>query len=710
MMRENIALYQGYSYDDRRDIPDRRDWERIKVYGGPSNYITDRKIITNYIHEFIEARVSQVTSYRNIVQVYPANSMEEGDLANAQAARNLTKTIMYDNNMDTRQVDFTRNVFLCGDSFWKTCWNKDKGPELKASKLAKAKMRRIPMKNADGTAITDGSGKPKFFEQAVCLGDVDFKIIAGFDFSYEPVWPGMKPRYMFIRERENVDILQALHPDQADNIRKQDEGFYDYASGTRIRKGNHAEYFEFFYLPDRFVPTGFWCKFLRGALLEWGPFPYEIACFPGAYLSDIDINGLTRGFSFIRNTKPVQDGVNEMRYIYRRLMKLASNPKMVYEEESVDPDDLDARPGMVPISKGTEIQPYLLQLANLPSFMPEILDHELQELQRLNSIHPIAQGLPPANAKSGEAFKVLSQQYNVRSNSFQTKYNQCLLEQHRLALSIAHKYYPTTEDERLYKVFGDSDAEWLTENWKNANFRTSFDVRLETTSALGETEEAKVQNTLSMFREGLISADSAKENLGMANFDRAYGDEVAPYKAARQESDRIIKGEGKKVLAPAAWEDHKSHYITHWKAEQTPSFKKLPDWIKGDYKPKSPFFMKGHVGHKMAHVYLMVREVQFEMQFGSSVKLQMYSALPGWTLMAQYFMQGGAGPAGAEPPQPEGATGQLPGQFQQALPQQSNELPGSVGAPAAATAPSAPPPEPQSPIPPQGYPVDDQLN
>lgn len=699
-VRENIALYQGFAYHEDKAAPNRRELLRLKNYGHRSNYFEDRRLISNYIQDFVESKISTETSYRNQVKAVPSNSMEERDITNAQGATDIMRTLMYDNKIDSRMPAFSRIVHLSQEGYWQVGWNEDKGPEAASYKKAKEAVKRIPILEDNGDPVRDGAGNPKFIDKVIRIGEVDFIERPGYDITFEPVWFGQKPRWAMVRWREDVDVIRAQNPDVADDIKAEFDGFYDFATGQVIAKGNHVEVTDFYYAADEFIPKGWWCRFVKGAVCFSKELPYRHGKFPLVKLSDIDVPGLQRAISFIRNTKPIQESTNNLKYLFQRLLYLAATPKIMVEENSVELAQLGNEPGIISVKTGAQ-RPEMLSQNSIPPQLAPMIEFELQEMQRLNSVHPIAQGLPPPGAKSGEAFKVLSQQYNVRQNSYQTKFNQAYLELNEMGLQTATQYYPSGTDERLIKVFGEDDGEYMIEKLQSAVFESSYDVRLEVVSALGETESARIENSLMMLDRGLMTQASVKENIGMANFDRAYRDDVAPERLARRENDYMLAGKFKMVSKPMLYDDHMAHYVTHYKAIQYDRFKRLPKWITGDYMPGSPFFAKGFLGHLMVHVMLMVREVNLERQQGSTARLQIYGQLDGWTLFAQFFMAGGQLPGDAMPEEMAAAgmdPSMLPPEYQGILPQNTTELPGSVGAPQN-FAPSGMPPNPPPPGP-----------
>lgn len=675
-VQANVALYQGFQYKRGQT---REDYDRATY--DPQFFPEDEDLITNYAHELTEEIVSSITMYRPSIAVMPANSNELSDVINAEMMKQLIDTKYYEIGYDAKQPQFIRNTKVGGECYYFCTWDENAGPLSPQYKVARDFFgpEKIPLLDKDGKQREE-NGKPVFIEKPVRLGELKLQMALA-----EHVFP--QPRiydedsdWLMWLTFEEVDGLKQKYAHVEDKIEADKGGNWSFFYNRMVDLQKYTTVINFYHKDTEFVPGGFEFRATTETILtpDPGKLTYRHGQLPCERLTDIDIPGVGRGISYLRNTRPLQLKINELRRLVNRNMKLISHPKWVVETGSISKKHLAAMPGIIPVTPGMK-PPTLIQFQSTHPEIYQYIKACIDEIRVLSGVHPISQGQPPAGVESGIALNLLREEENKRYNSFVTKYNNHHVKMSQKVLdTMLEKYKP--EDQRLIKTLGPQN-EWVYKMVSKAMIETPYDVRLQNQSALGDTKAAKISASFELLDRGVVTPDYVQETLNLGAINQSLKELNEPIRTAQYENEQIISGKPCKVLIT---DDHEKHFKVHMRPLQETRFRDKDPVVVGSDVEGEPGFGGGLMGHAREHAVFMVQQVEAEMKFGQSPSLMKYSQIPGWTLLAKDLF------TPVPPPPPE-----MP-------------PPGQEPAPPPAGAPSESPIEdPASPIAPQGQaPID----
>lgn len=654
-LQQNISLYQGLTYDrgqSREEYDEKTYREGIDL---AFDYPCDPNNFTNYAHELTEELVSSVTTYRPSIATYPANSDEPQDILNAITVKQLLDTIMYDTRWEVSVPQFVRNVKVGGECWQFITWNKNKGDLTPAAKDATSQWGSfpIPLLGEDGKPVLK-DGEPQMIESPPRVGDVEITYTLAEHVFPQPVPFGQEREWVMRLRFDYTETLKARHRQKSKDIAPDKGGHWDFSQNKMEDLGEITTYVEFWHKVTDLVPKGYECKFTTETVLEASDLTYRHGELPGEELTDLDVPGVTRGLSYLRNTRNLQKMINHLNQLVHRNFDLFAHPKWIVEIGSINKKHLRRMPGIIPLVPGTN-PPKLLQLQSTHPEIYQYIEACVEKIRVLSGVHPISQGQVPTGLESGIAIGLLREEENKRRHSFITKYNDWIVRVWRKVLSVvSEKYRP--EDRRLVRVVGKNN-EYIHKVFHQAMLEKPYDVRLQNQSALGDTKAARVSGLMELFGKGVLDVDELRENLELGNLSKVYRDSMEPTQTALWENELMLKGT---VVQIDPIDDHEKHYRIHYPMLQQHSTRNLAIQIRGTLEPESEFFGQGMSGHLLNHVKYMVQEIKLEMSIaGQSPRLAKYASLPGFLLLAAQFLSPedlGAG-AGAAPPNGAGPSG-----------------------------------------------------
>lgn len=652
-IQQNISIYQGLSYRTgitRSEYEEKTFKEDIEI---SFDYPADGNNFTNYAQELTEELINSITGAPPSIAAYPANSDEPQDILNAVTVKLLLDTIQYDTRWTVSVPQFVRNTKIGGECWQFITWDEDKGDVFPAAKDAEKQFGgEIPLTDEYGNPRKE-DGEPLMLSRPPRMGDVVIDYSMAEHVFPQPLPFGEDPEWVMRLRFKHIDFLKTKFPNYSKNISPDKGNQWDYSMNKMCDYGEIATVIEFYHKDTIYVPGGYQCQFTTETLLETSKLKYRHGELPCEKLTDMDVPGVTRGVSYLRNTKNLQRMINHMHALVHRNFDLFSHPKWLVEIGSINKKHLRRMPGIIPIVPGTTPP----QLLNFQATSPEVYNYIekcKEEIRLLSGIHPVSQGEIPAGMESGIALSLLREEENKRHSTFITKYNDWIVRVWRKVLSVASEKY-SIFDKRMIRVVGKNN-EYIYKVFNAAILEKPYDVRLQNQSALGDTKAAKVSGLMELFGRGVLSKDELRENLELGNLSKIYRDSMEPQQTALWENEQMMNGQEMEVETT---DDHEKHYRIHYPILQQHHVRSMPDQIKGSLSQDSPFFGKGISGHLLNHVKYMVDEVKVEMAVaGQSPKMMQYSQLSGFLLMARFFLspeeQTPGSPAGG-PPQSSGA-------------------------------------------------------
>lgn len=627
-MRQNLARYEGryYNEPDQRLSRQRGNYQRLNPFSRKYN-----KIAVNHLRDFTEARVSRLTKFRPAFAVVPGTNEYE-DKIDARVAEKVVRAKWDEEHVEELIIKWLRSSDVQGESYLFTLWNPYKGPR---HPLAKDLPVDLPVEDQDAegeeSLNTSNMTLKPLTAGAIRTGDIEYKI-----FQATNVYLQNKKRWEDVDwimpfERVPTADLKLMYPN-ADGDIKADKIEIEYQEDP-MQTGQmmeEATVYYLFYRPTLALPKGRKVFFTKSAVLLNEDYDFTSDELPGElpcvrFCSD-EIPGKLRGQSLYRHLKPLNDHLNTLTTMIVRQQILCAHPKWMVPWGSVKPENLGNDITMVQF-KGP-VPPSLAAFnptaAELFKFRGDLKD----DLQQLSGVFGTSRGEPPAGIKAGVALQFLSEQENERFNLQVVRYQAAIRELVRKTLLvIANKY--EDGDDRILKTVGSwtgMDEEVI--NFKVAQLRKKFNIRIQNSSSLPDSKAARIQNILDLADRypDRFNADQVLDMMGMAAEQKFIDQSTLAINAAESENERLlamnigdpIDGYMNEidVIAPVEYENHVEHWRCHFKVLQEQRFKYLPQEIQ-----------QRLIDHITAHEMFMIQKSMESNSFAQQV-----SALPQFPL------------------------------------------------------------------------------
>lgn len=630
--QRNVAAYLGHSVG-KGQTRQEYDEKTYNVQGSPP---VDDRLTTNYAHEFTEEYVSRITTFKPSFAVVPENPNDTSDIINAQTVKQIIDGILYNKKFDLIHQRVVRAAKLGGECSLYPLWNPNAGPISKEQSLigdgvAPTTIDMVQPASADDLESI-GKGKPFEIQRPVRDGDIEFEVSGVSKTFPEPRPFGRLGDWEIRTYQEATDTLKANHPDYADKIEPDKGGHWDSYMGKQAQFGDHTTVIEFWHRDTELVAGGYQILATTECILSEGKLEYEHGQIPCAKLKDIEIDDWNRGVSFYSLILPIQRRINDLRYYINRNQRLFSHPKWLVEVGSINKKHLRNMPGVLPVQPGA-MEPKLITFASTNPEIFQYIQELANEMRTLAGLHPVSGGAAPKADMSGVALAQLKQEENERYNSFLAKNNSFLVDAMNLAWK-AYAQFARSENHLIVKMLG-PENEYVFKKLDSMALRSTYDVRLQNQSALGDTKAQQTANAVEFLKLGIYTPQDVSDTLNVGSTSRSQRRLREPGRTQMLENDALMTGQPAQVLET---DNHEEHYKELYPSMQEERYRNLP-----------PPAQAAAYDHLMTHVMYMSDQVKTELVFTPEPpSLMKFAMLPGWSLLARKFMD----PAQLMPPPP----------------------------------------------------------
>lgn len=639
------------------------------------------RVTINQCYEIVEQWVSKMTRYAPAIAVIPPND-EYNDRMAAQLSKDFIDYLFYVNDIDEILEECARTCRIDGEVYCLVTWSKSKGDYSRSFKEAQDLGIRIPLVDSEGEPILNEKHEQLYIDKASRVGDVDFEVVQRKHILLPPEIKWKDVDYFIRVSAVDIDELKAQYPDKAFDI---EAGSSSAATSNLFESDfeyNEVLVYELYHRSTEFLQKGRYIKFTENTVLENGPLPYSHGELPVARLTNIDVPGLLYGQSILDQIMLLNVMYNNLASIAYTNMALGAHVYwMVPTQSNVDIQKL--RNGASVIRYNGGAAPALVQFKTVGEETFKTLQFVNEAIQRTSAIHGVSRGEPPAGIEAGIALAFLEEQENQRANTDIKKHNSFIKKLARHAIAVAGDYY-TAEDGRTIRIVGKNN-QFAIKALDVAKLGGPYDIRVQRTTALSESKAGRISQLLAIQSRfpGLVPQEQAADMLELANEQKYYNLTTVAVQAAERENERMM--EGQQVPSPDEWEEHKTHWYTHFKHMQSASFKEdTPQKIKETFKL-----------HLATHEMWMFEKAKVNPAFG-----QKLLSLDGFPAVSDPLPVSPPSPTSGPAGVPPGASGEpnLPGEPEETMPE-----------PTDGGAPEAVPPD-IGPVPPgEGPPTPDQM-
>jgi len=554
--RRHHALYKGihWKYQDTRNSDRDIEYNRRK----PRHTV-------NFIHEMVEAKVSQMARFRASVALIPSNN-EQSDINNAKTCKLFLDARGEEIDIEGLHQDADRVKYIFGHVFQFVEWDEVEGPiHPMYRRLQEQFGGDIPSKI-----------KKKLRKQNVHIGDVSVK-----NMGPSHVFPELnvtdlkKLNEIEYIEWVHIEELKRKYPHAAELIKENKREFYDFELTEISRPANMIMVRHYFHKKTQYLPEGAEIIYCDDAILSHKNLRYDDGELP--FVQDTDIKPYNEfwGRSFIFNIEQMNRYYNNIQSAQARDHGLGSAPKWVTPKGACDVSSFNNE--FVLMEFKGPIAPKLVQNNPTSSQSFEIQDRLERKIGQQSQIYEISRGEVPQGVTANSALRFLDEQESQRLFTQETKRKRRVLDVYRMMLKRMGQFYKQNQ-ERMVKTLGKNN-QYLIKSFNNANFNRVYDVRLLNSSALPDTKTGKISTIVDLNTATQTDPVFRKEEiikmLDLA-LDDAFKDEATvAVDAAKSTLELILEGE--EYPEPVKSDNFMVFYSVFSKAIQSVNFKLYVD-------------------------------------------------------------------------------------------------------------------------------------
>lgn len=607
MYRRYISRYKNY---------DTKDGDGFVKTSNRDRGTTARKprVRVNFFYNLVEQKVSQVSRMKVNTVFIPKNDSEQDDRNNATACNLLAKHRAEELKFDYLMRDMDRKTFMFGTSFAYIYWDESAGPLDPTYEEAKKKYPdgKIPKINLETGEVTGYYTKP------VHVGDVCMEIKTP-----ECIFPE-REKYEW-KDVDHIDHIEwmhiekvkALYPKKAKEIEVNSKVYFSYERQENYVPDDMVMVRTFWHRPTEFFPEGCKIVYCDSTILEWTDFPYEHGQLPFVPDFDIEVPGELWARPFLVNIEQLNNMYDIIQSGVARNMGVASHPKLLVPEGSIDIKQADNEYGVLQFRGPTPPQWLQHNYVNRGEF--DIQDRLEKKMGQFGGVFEISQGYVPTGVTAYSAIRYLDDQEVQRNSNTISKRRERILSIYRQMISLMAQYY-TAQDGRTIKILGKNN-EYLIKSFKDFDFKKIYDVKLENVSALSDTRSGRIADIMDLNasnqKNPLFGPKEITKLLDLG-LDEAFKDESS-YAADTARTILEMLTNGEEPEAPLPTDDLVEMYMIFsryvesiaYRFKLNPEYKaKLNDYIAG-----MEFMMWDKASKNMAFASQVLGLAKFPMFF-----------------------------------------------------------------------------------------------
>jgi len=489
----NLSFYKGDQYVDMID-------GRIIKIPSPRNKVRQ---VVNRIKPVVRTEVSRMTSQEATVEVVPASS-EQGDILAAQAAQAVFISLR--ERLELQKV-LRQAAWWCsvtGIGYIKTYWDKD--AEYEDS------------------------------NEQVAVGDHCFSSVSPFnvmvpDLMIENIEDQPYILNVFTKSVEWVKQYypEVIKPDFKPTVVSSNEIMETHYLNTKGSAANDAK-------PDACLIIEAWVKPGATNLLPDGGkvtliddtiidfqnegIPYKHGQYPFAKIESIQ-SGSYYPSSVIEDLIPIQRELNRTRSQLLEARTLSAKPGWFYTEGSMDPNKVTSANGQMIGIKPGATPPTPIPLPQMPSYVMELLNFDLSDIEDISGQHQVSKGNAPAGVTAGTAIQFLQEADNSYLATTHASLEDAMKKVAGQAISLAIEYW---DSKRLIKVIG-KDGSISARYLQGSDLATGTDIRIEGGSSLPQSKAARIALFMDLMNRGFLPPQDGLKLMKLSSMQE-YWDEV----------------------------------------------------------------------------------------------------------------------------------------------------------------------------------------
>ena len=456
--------------------------------------------VFNQIAPLIETRIANLKKINYMMKVKPATNELE-DYEKAETSTNILQYLQKSTDFETKKNTMIYWNELCGNCFWLSWWDKDKGEKIGTVK----------------EIVLDKDGVEQETETAFYQGDLDYGLITPYEIYPESIFKQTieAQRSIILEQVKTVDDIYDLYGIEVkgSNIETFEltpvtsGGGYGYEN-TSITLGhrsvdNAEKVITYFERPSKHKPNGQMIIIVGDKdLVYYGDLPYTQ--IPIVQVVCREVAGQFFGKSVIEDLIPRQRALNGcINRIHEYIKRIAIGSYLV-EDSSIDIEEYEQNgqaPGALLVYRQGRNPPVPIPNSNLPA---EIMTERYNLKNDMEYAAGVSQlmvnGATPSGITSGTAISNLMEIDNTRLSLTGDHIRNSVRKLAILWLEIEKKH---AKLKRIVNYVGTNNvAKALV--WSGDDIK-SFDVEYMTENELLMSEDMQKQRFFDAFNMGLFT-------------------------------------------------------------------------------------------------------------------------------------------------------------------------------------------------------------
>ena len=561
----------------------------------------------NQIAPLIETRIANLKKINYMMRVKPATN-ELKDYDKAETSTSILQYTQKSTDFESKKNTMIYWNELCGNCFWLSWWDKDKGEKIAVEK----------------TIDIDEDGIKHKDEVAIYQGDLDYGLITPYEIYPESIFKqGVENQRSIILEQvKSVEDIFDLYGIEVEGSEIETFELTPMATGggfgyenTVVTLGHRTEYnaqkvITYMERPSKHLPNGRMIIIVGDSdLVYYGDLPYSK--IPIVQVVCKEVAGQFFGKSTIEELIPRQRALNGCINRIHEYIKRIAIGSFAVEEGSIDIEEFEQEgqaPGALLVYKSGSQPPVPLPNGTLPQ---EIMQERYNLKNDMEYVAGVSQlmvnGNTPSGVTSGTAIENLMEIDNTRLSLTGDHIRNSVRKLAILWLEI-YKKYATTR--RIVNYVGTNNIAKAIA-WNNEDIN-SYDVEYVTENELLVSEDMQKQRFFEAFNLGLFTDNDGRipervkqkalEYMKIGNYTDMMNMNLLQVQAAQRENVFFESGVIPEI---SDFDDHEIHIEEHLRFVLQMDYQLL--------KMKKPEYAKAMEDHLRQHKQIVEQEEQQKM-------------------------------------------------------------------------------------------------
>ena len=565
----------------------------------------------NQIAPLIETRIANLKKINYMMKVKPCTN-ELDDYAKAETSTSVLQHTQKVSDFETKKNTMIAWNELCGNCFWLSWWDKDKGEKYAVEQILEVG--------------EDGVEKNK--ETAYYQGDLDYGLITPYEIYPESIFKQTveAQRSIILEQVKTVDDIYDLYGIKVEGTNVETFELTPVGSGggfgyenTTVTIGhrtleNAEKVITYFEKPSKHKPNGQMIIIVGDKeLVYYGDLPYSR--IPIVQSVCIEVAGQFFGMSSIERLIPIQRAYNGCVNRIHEFIKRVAIGSYITEEGSIDIEEYEQMgqaPGAMLVYKQGSNPPVPIPNGNLPQ---EIMTERYNLKSDMEYAAGVSQlmvyGSTPSGVTSGKAIDNLMEIDNTRLSLTGDNIRNSVRKLAIMWLEI-YKKYATTHRIVNY-VGGNNIGKAIVWSHEDIN---SYDVEYVTENELQTSEEVQQQRFFDAYNMGLFTDKNgtiparvkhkALEYMKCGNYSDIMSLDQLQIQAAQRENVFFENGVMPKV---SDFDEHEIHIEEHLRYVLQMDFQLLKH-----RKPEYAEALENHLKEHKEIVAMQEQQMMMQMQ------------------------------------------------------------------------------------------------